>query len=130
MSEKKLAVGSIISADLTIPDAENIRDFYKEVIGWDVEEMPMADDEGEYADYIMKDREGSWSAGICHRRGMNKDLPPQWIVYYNVNNIQQSIDACLRLGGKVLKEQRMEDGALVYALIEDPAGAVLALTKV
>lgn len=129
METKKYNIGSVISADLTLPNAEEIRDFYKEVIGWQVEEMPLSDENGEYADYIMKDQQGNWAAGVCHKRGSNKDLPPQWLVYINVEDITQSIKKCQELGGKVLKEVKNGD-KIIYALIEDPAGAVLALTKV
>ncbi|MGL5831589.1 MAG: VOC family protein [Candidatus Altimarinota bacterium] len=125
----KKPIGSIISTDLTIPNAEEIRDFYKEVIGWEVEEMPLSDADGKYADYIMKDKEGNWAAGVCHKRGPNVDLPPQWIVYINVEDIGKSIEKCRQLGGKILKEVKNEE-KIIYALIEDPAGAILALTKI
>jgi uncharacterized protein len=127
--EIKKPIGSIISTDLTIPNAEKIRDFYKEVIGWEVEEMPLSDADGQYADYIMKDKEGNWAAGVCHKRGPNHDLPPQWIVYINVEDVGKSIEKCHQLGGKVLKEMKNEE-KIIYALIEDPAGAILALTKI
>jgi len=61
---------------------------------------------------------------------MNADLPNQWIIYVTVDDIQQSIEKCIELGGKVLKEQKGEDGTCYYALIQDPFGAIMALTKV
>jgi len=128
--QKTFHVGTIISADLTISDAENIRDFYQQVIGWGVEEMALNDETGPYADYVMKDDKGNWVGGVCHKRGANKDLPPQWIVYVNVKDIAKSVEKCLELGGKVLKESKNDDGSYQYALIEDPAGAILAITKV
>lgn len=129
MESKKYQVGSIISADITIPNAGAIKEFYKAVIGWDTEALIMKDQQGAYDDYVVKDAAGNWVGGICHQRGVNKDLPPVWIVYINVEDIQRSIEKCRELGGKVLKEARMADGSLQYALIEDPAGAVLAVTK-
>lgn len=129
MDAKKYSIGAIVSADLTLPNAEEIRTFYAEVIGWNVEEMQLKDDSGEYADYIMKDETGSWTAGVCHARGSNTGIPPQWIVYINVANIEQSIERCRELGGKVLKESKNADGSYQYALLEDPAGTVLAITK-
>lgn len=120
--------GAIISADLTVPDTEKIRDFYREVIGWQTAEMPMQDEAGEYADYVMKDEKGGWVGGVCHRRGPNHDLPPQWIVYIQVADIARSADACRRLGGTILKESKNADGSFQYVLIQDPAGAILGLT--
>lgn len=129
VKKKTYPVGSIISTDLTIPDADNIKNFYKEVIGWESEDMELSDESGAYADYVMKDTMGNGVGGVCHARGMNKDLPAQWIVYINVADITESLEKCLQLGGKVLKEQKGEDGTLYYALIQDPAGAILAVTK-
>lgn len=125
----KQKIGSIISTDLTIENADTLRDFYREVIGWGIEEMPMKDEDGTYADYIMKDSEGNWAAGVCHSRGSNRGLPPQWIVYINVADVAASMNKCTELGGTVLRESRLADGTLQYALIQDPQGAVLAITK-
>lgn len=130
MSDKKHSIGSIISADITIPNAPELRDFYQQVVGWKSEDMNLKDESGEYSDYIMKDAEGNWVGGVCHKRGDNKDLPPQWIVYVNVEDVSKSVEKCKQLGGKILKEQKGKDGTYFYALIEDPVGAILALTKV
>jgi predicted enzyme related to lactoylglutathione lyase len=128
-SEKRYTIGSIISADLTIPDADGIRDFYKAVIGWESEDLAMSDEDGEYADYVMKDREGNWVGGVCHKRGSLKDFPPVWLVYINVEDIEESCRKCEELGGKVLHKALAEDGTPFYAVIQDPAGAILAVTK-
>src|SRR5690606_21996519 len=104
-------------------------EFYKEVIGWEEEGLLMKDESGTYTDYVMKDDQGNWIGGICHHRGVNKGIPPQWIVYINVADIKQSIDKCLQLGGKVIKTSANQVGSLQYAIISDPQGAVLALTQ-
>lgn len=128
MPNKKTPFGAIISADITVPNANELRDFYQQVIGWESEEMVLSDRDGKYADYVMKDKEGNWVGGICHARGQNVGIPPQWIIYVNVEDIEQSVKKCVELGGKVIKELRNEN-VLVYAMIEDPIGAVMALTK-
>jgi uncharacterized protein len=126
---KKFAVGAIISADLTLPNTDAIRDFYKQVIGWESEEMKMSDENGDYTDYVMKDQAGNWVGGVCHARGVNLGIPPQWLVHVNVEDIAASVKRCLELGGKVLKEMRGEDGTYYYVVIQDPAGAFLSLTR-
>jgi uncharacterized protein len=125
----KAPLGSIISADLTAPNADYLRDFYREIMGWEVENMDMKDERGEYVDYVMKDSEGNWVGGVCHARGENLNIPPQWILYINVADIADTIEKCVGMGGKVIKESRNEEGVLQYAMIQDPAGAVLGLTK-
>lgn len=127
--KKKYRVGTIVSADLTVANAGELKDFYSAVIGWIPEPFKMKDEAGSYDDYVMKDSDENWIGGVCHARGANSDIPPQWIVYINVADIQTSIDKCIELGGSVLKESRNANGQLQYAMIKDPYGAVLAVTK-
>jgi uncharacterized protein len=122
-------IGSIISADLTIPNADEVRDFYKQVVGWESEEMKVSDESGEYSDYVMKDQAGNWVGGVCHARGINLGIPPQWLVHVNVADIQASADRAIALGGKIIKKSTGDDGTLYYIIIQDPAGAMLSLTK-
>lgn len=77
----------------------------------------------------MKDSAGNAIAGICHSRGVNTDIPPQWIMYISVEDISESVERVKSLGGKLLKEHKAKDGSIVYVMIEDPAGAVFALAK-
>jgi uncharacterized protein len=120
------AVGTQIGFDLTVPDAEAIRDFYAAVIGWTSEPFGME----EYDDYFMKSpATGNIVSGICHARGGNADLPPQWLAYMVVDNLQASLDRCVELGGTVLTEIKGGEGEARYCVIRDPAGAVLALMQ-
>lgn len=130
LKQPKFKKGQIISADLTVENADSMRDFYKKVIGWVVEEISMSDTEGSYNDYAMKDAEGSWVGGICHHRGANKGIPPQWITYVNVDDIRESIRKCEELGGQIIRESKDSKGKYQYALIQDPTGAILGLTEI
>lgn len=116
-------VGSIGWIDLTVPDAEGIRRFYEQVVGWKPQPVDM---EG-YSDYCMLPPDSDQpAAGVCHARGPNADLPPHWLVYITVADLAQSVTACKANGGSVLREPREMGGAMV-AVIKDPAGAVCAL---
>ncbi len=117
------AIGSIGWIDLTVPDAEGVRRFYEQVVGWKPQPIDM---EG-YADYCMLPPGSDQpAAGVCHARGPNADLPPHWLVYITVADVAQSVAACKANGGTVLREPREMGGALI-AVIKDPAGAVCAL---
>lgn len=128
-NEKLYPVGAIISADLTIGNTEQVLDFYQQVIGWEPEGLTMQDEQGDYTDYVVKDEMGNWVGGICHKRGANQDLPPVWLVYIQVADIEGSLQRCVALGGQVLKKSHLDDGSVQYAVIQDPAGAILAITK-
>jgi len=117
------ATGSICWTDLTVENADSIRDFYSEVVGWQSSAIKM----GDYEDYCMNEPEsGQTVAGICHARGANANIPPQWLVYMTVADLDQSVARCQELGGEVLNGPRsVGDGTMV--VIRDPAGAVAGL---
>jgi predicted enzyme related to lactoylglutathione lyase len=125
MSEgQKPETGSIVWTDLTVPDAENVRDFYSAVVGWKPEPVDM----GEYADFNMCSPEsGTPAVGVCHARGGNAGLPAQWLIYITVEDVNASVAACRERGGKVLMEPKSMGAHGTYCVIEDPAGAVAAL---
>ena len=123
MSEKA-SVGSIMWTDLTVENAERIRDFYSAVVGWTASGVDM----GGYDDFNMNDPEtGTPVAGVCHARGGNADLPPVWLIYVNVEDIEKSIASCVELGGQVISGPKGMGGQGKYCVIRDPAGAALAL---
>ena len=115
--------------DIAVENADELKDFYSQVFGWTVQEVPMEDENGTYADYAMVNKNGDGIGGVCHKRGVNIDLPSQWIVYFTVENVQKSIETCKNMGGSVLKETKNEEGELFYALLKDPSGAVIGIMQ-
>ncbi|NDJ75764.1 MAG: VOC family protein [Chloroflexi bacterium] len=115
-------LGKIAWVDLTVENADQVRDFYQAVAGWSPQPVEM---DG-YADYTMLTGAGEAAAGVCHARGVNAAMPPQWMVYISVADLDESLAACQRLGGQVVVPIRGEAGSR-FAVIQDPAGAVCAL---
>lgn len=117
------SIGSIGWCDLTVPGADNVRDFYKDVVGWTATEVDM----GGYADYVMSQPVGgTGTTGICWSRGANTGLPPVWLVYFVVASLQASLTKVRERGGTVLREPTSAGGGS-YAVVKDTAGAVCAL---
>ncbi|MCC5886783.1 MAG: VOC family protein [Gammaproteobacteria bacterium] len=123
------SVGRIAWLDLTVANATDTRDFYREVIGWSVQEVGMTDGELRYADFNMLGADGAPSAGVCHARGENQGLPPVWMIYLPVGDLAESLRRVDGEGGKVIKVTQNEAGQPAYAVIEDPVGASLALAQ-
>lgn len=113
--------GTVTWQDLTVEDAEKLRDFYASVVGWAPEPVSM----GGYSDFVMTS-EGAEIAGVCHALGANAVLPPVWLIYITVEDLDFSLTECERLGGAVLTPPRSYGGGR-YCVIKDPAGAVCAL---
>lgn len=124
-SENESKIGSVVWRDLTVPDAETVRDFYAQVVGWETQPHDM----GDYEDYVMlAPGTSDGVAGVCHARGTNANIPPQWIVYVTVANVEASAARCVELGGAVLDGPRPM-GAKPFCIVRDPAGAVLGLIE-
>ena len=116
-------IGSIVWQDLIVPNASEVRDFYCQVVGWTYTDHDME----EYNDFnINLPGTAETIAGICHARGTNANIPPQWLVYISVADMAESARLCEELVGKVIDGPRPMGGA-TFCVIQDPAGAVAAL---
>ena len=122
-------VGCISWLDLTVSDAAATRDFYRQVVGWSVQDVEMEDAGERYADYNLLCDDGNLAAGVCHARGVNVSLPPIWLIYLPVGDLDESLRRVREGGGKILKEMRGTDGEYAYAVVQDPVGACLALCR-
>jgi predicted enzyme related to lactoylglutathione lyase len=122
MADDKPQVGSIGWHDLTVENAEQVRDFYEQVVGWTSSPVDMKG----YSDFNMVTPSGQAVAGVCHARGSNADLPPQWLLYFVVEDVGKSASTCEEQGGRVLIAPRPLAGGR-FCVIKDPAGAVCAL---
>ena len=126
MSDKsKPNVGETLWRDLTVADAPRVRAFYEQVVGW----HSRGEDMGGYEDYHMMPPGSDQSvAGICHARGVNADVPPQWLIYIIVEDVDRSAAKAVELGGQIMAGPRAM-GAGRFCVIKDPAGAMCALFK-
>lgn len=116
-------VGRIGWIDMTTDDAEGLRDFYRAVVGWRALNVGM----GNYDDYSMTiPSSGDAVAGICHKLGSNADLPPGWLIYIEVSDIDASMAECSARGGRIVRTARPLAGGR-FCVIEDPSGATAAL---
>jgi hypothetical protein len=109
--------------DLTVDDADAVRDFYASVLGMKVQPVDM----GGYSDYVLMNDSGD-AIGICHRRGSNANLPPVWLVYFSVPEIDAALERVKAGGGEVVSGPK-QAGGTTYAVIRDPAGAYAAIAE-
>lgn len=120
---EKMRPGTIGWADLTVDDAGSVRAFYESVVGWKSTEVNM----GEYSDFAMIPAGSETAvAGVCHARGGNAEIPPFWMMYVIVENLDRSMEAVRRGGGSIVSGPKSM-GEARYCIIRDPAGAYLAL---
>jgi predicted enzyme related to lactoylglutathione lyase len=111
--------GSILWRDLTVKDADALQRFYCKVVGWRSEMF-----DGDYN--MIPPGESTPVAGVCYARGPNANLPPQWLMYVVVPDLEESVRAAKDEGGQVVDGPRTS-GFGRFCVIRDPAGAVIAL---
>jgi len=122
--EMDKTIGAINWMDLTVPEADGIRDFYKNVVGWNTMDISM----GQYNDYCMvSPADDVVRSGICHSQGMNVGIPPAWIMYINVGNLDESMAEVIKGGGEIVNGPRNMGEKARFCIIKDPAGAYCGL---
>lgn len=126
IDQRAESTGRIAWLDLTVDNADAMRDFYKEVVGWSVHTVEMKDSDTPYANYRMVGSDGSDAAGIYYARGSNQGLPPVWLIHLPVGDLAESLQRVREQGGTVIKETAT-DADHAYAVIRDPLGICLAL---
>jgi predicted enzyme related to lactoylglutathione lyase len=119
--------GRISWLDLTVPEASATRDFYREVVGWSVQDVEMNDAGDQYVDYALCTSEGTPVAGVCHARGVNQAIPPVWLICLPVGDLAESLDRVREGGGEVVEARTGTSGEYEYAVIRDPVGVCCAL---
>jgi len=122
----KPPIGMVAWRDLTVDDASGVSAFYAAVVGWKADAVEM----GGYSDFNMcMPDSGEPAVGVCHSRDSNQGIPAQWLMYVIVEDLASSLEACRSGGGQVVREPAALMGGS-FAIIQDPAGAVLALYQV
>ena len=124
MTDEALKPGTIGWLDITVADAAPLRDFYAEVTGWRPEPVAM---DG-YDDFNMVSPETDEPvAGICHARGQNAGIPPQWLIYIIVENLAERVQKALALGATQVAGELEAGPDGGYCVLRDPDGAAFAL---
>lgn len=127
MSKNKPKHGQFYWTDLTVDKPTELKEFYKTLFGWQEIGVAMEDGEESYEDYAMAVDTETPGGGICTHRGVNSGIPPQWIPYFFVNDVKESLSTCLQLGGTLLKDSKKKDGSFNYVIVKDPQGTVFGM---
>jgi predicted enzyme related to lactoylglutathione lyase len=115
--------GTFIWNELNTYNAKRACDFYARLLGWRFEEMPMPD--GVYRVAIQGDQR---VAGVFEMTGKDFDgLPPQWLAYIAVDDVDKQVAAAKQAGAQVMREPFDVDGVGRIAILKDVVGAPIAL---
>ncbi len=112
--------GRFVWRELVTPALDQSRSFYTDLFGWKVATMDMGG-----APYTIYAQGDAQVAGM-----MAPDMagvPPFWLDYITVDDVDASRSAVIALGGKALTEGMDIPNMGRFAVVQDPAGATFAL---
>lgn len=115
--------GEFSWVDLGTTDSDGAKKFYGSLLGWTFEDMPA----GPGMIYSMA-KLGEQTVGALYQMGQDmKGMPPFWMSYVTVDDVEARTKKVSAAGGKVHKEpfDVMDVGRM--SVVQDPTGAVLAL---
>lgn len=124
MSETKAAVyGQFCWNELMTPDVKKAKEFYGALFGWQTIDYPM-----EGMTYTMFKTADKDVGGMLQTpSGQEKQIPPHWMAYVSVENLDAAVKKAQDLGAKITVPATLVNDYGRFAVIQDPTGAHLAL---
>ena len=121
-----MSSGKFIWYDLMTSDPKAAQDFYGKLIGWGTKEW----EEGDQP-YTMWTNQEKPLGGVMEmpQEVRSSGVPPHWIAYVSVDDVEQTVSKTRDAGGNVLKDSTDVPGAGSFAVLSDPQGAAFAIYK-
>jgi uncharacterized protein len=117
-----MSAGRFIWYDLMTNDLANARKFYSDIIGWKTKPYPG----GSYELWSAPDADvGGLMEQTSGERAAR--VPPMWLGYIAVDNVDGKADRAVKMRGKVLSPPRDIPDVGRFAVVSDPQGAAFAL---
>ena len=118
--------GDFIWYELLTPDQDAARSFYEKVVGWTIDKS--ADNEMDYR--MINSASGPIAGSMTLTADMQSGgMPPCWLGYIAVDNVDDVVEATTAAGGAVHMEPHDLDGVGRIAFLADPSGALFYVMK-
>src|SRR3984893_14671438 len=112
--------GRFVWHELMTTDTDAASDFYSHVVPWKTQDSGMPS-------YTL------WMSGKYRAAGLmvlpeeGASAPPHWIIYIGTPDVDATVEAAEKLGGKVLKGASDIPNVGRFAVLSDPQGAAFAV---
>jgi predicted enzyme related to lactoylglutathione lyase len=111
--------GALCWNELYTSDLDAAKGFYNGLLGWDWQEFENSPDP-----YFVIMNQGRANGGV---RGLaDPGMPPNWLVYFAVEDIDAGVAKVGELGGQTMMGP-IDIGIAKIAIVRDPQGAVFAM---
>ena len=112
---------SVTHFEIYAEDPDELAEFYRRLFGWRI-------DKAQGVDYFFidtkPDRSGAIRGGLLRRP---IEGPRSWVHYVHVDDIDETIERVLRLGGTIVRAKAAVPKTGWYAVAEDPQGNIFAV---
>ena len=112
--------GTFCWNELMTNDVKKATDFYSQLFGWTLETKDLPDG-NQYHMFSMGDIPAGGMMEIQKEWG---EVPPNWLVYFAVENCDESLEKVTSMGGKVEVPAMDAPDVGRFGVISDPQGAV------
>lgn len=118
-------VGARSWCELQTRDTGAAGAFYKDLFGWE----SRTKDELMGGRYVLFRLDGADIGGMLQIQESWGPVPPNWAVYFGVDDCDGTIESAKQAGGKVVMEPMEIENVGRFAFLADPQGAVFALIQ-
>jgi predicted enzyme related to lactoylglutathione lyase len=109
-----------VHVELMSTDVGKAKSFYGKLFDWELEDVPIND-----MTYTM-DKVGEGTGGGLMKNPI-PNAPSSWVAYVLVDDLKRAVEKAKALGATVMKDETQVKGRGLFAIIEDPTGAMLGL---
>jgi predicted enzyme related to lactoylglutathione lyase len=125
MADRRWKHGEFCWYELATSDTAGARAFYKALFGWGERDVP-TDEPPQFTVLRFRDEDlgAMYASG-----GPLQGLPPFWIAYIAVDDVDAAASAAKRLGAALVREPMDVPGVGRMAMLQDPQGALVAIIE-
>jgi len=113
-----------VHIELQTKDIPKAKEFYSRLFDWKLDDIPMPGGDMLYT--MINVGEGTGGGMFSN---MDPQVPPHWLAYVGVDDIEASTQKARDLGASVLQDVMKVGDYGWLSVIKDPTGAVIAMWK-
>lgn len=109
--------------ELATANIQAAKDFYGKVFGWKFVDK----DVGDFTYTMIKRNDKEFGGIWAIPKDKQKEIPPHWIAYILVENLNDSLEKAIKHGATIIKPASNAGEMGRFAILKDPVGAHIAL---
>jgi uncharacterized protein len=119
--------GAVVWNELNTRDPDREKDFYGQLFGWETRQFETEGGPPYLTIHVGGEERGV--GGIMDTRAFDQEVPPHWMVYFAVEDVDATAARAKERGGTVAQEPMDIPKVGRVAVMHDPAGAHFAVLR-